>query len=116
GKSDLPADHWLLIATAELLPHYEAVREPLVDADELYGHVVTLGDMFIDSQAKHLDARESTVHGAFDRAGQCTPASTRLEGLVALHDLAGKRGDAALQARLAPALRQGAAFILRCQV
>lgn len=116
GVSDLPADHWLLIATGELLPLYGKVEQPLVPADELYAHVVTLGDMFIASQQKHRDARLAEVHGAFDGAGQCTPASTRLEGLVALYDLAKTRGDTAVQQRIAPALQSGGEFILRCQV
>ncbi|TPV94197.1 MAG: hypothetical protein B7733_16550 [Myxococcales bacterium FL481] len=116
GQKRLPPDHWLLIATSALLPVYSDATSPSVSADELYQHVVDIADQMLVSQRRYLGGDDAVIKGAFDHSGGCTGASTRLEGLVALYDLAAKRGDEDVKRRLRPALGRGGEFVLRCQV
>ncbi|MEE9385483.1 MAG: hypothetical protein V3V08_18905 [Nannocystaceae bacterium] len=116
GQARPPPDHWLLIASAALLPVYEKVNSPLVPEKELYDHVAKIAGQMIEDQERTFRKDDPIVQGAFDRAGRCTPAATRLEGLVALYGLARERGDTVLQARIKPALIRGGEFTIRCQI
>lgn len=110
GVSPLPADHWALIATAELLRFSNQI-DSIVSREELRQHAANicnsiLRDQFRGSPSVGLD-------GAFDPTGKTAPAATRLEGLLAALEFLPK-GE--LWDRINEATNRGIAFLLRAQV
>lgn len=116
----LVRDHWLLLALREFLPHYEgtaiATTGKAIRSDEVYALAVRTGEAMLAEHAKTHSLDDPVLRGAFDHMGRCAAAATRIQGLVALHDLAGLRGDRPLQTKIEPVLASAADFSLRCQV
>lgn len=110
GLSDLPADHWALIATAKLLPHCGNGACP-VSREELVAHAARVCDSILREQFKGSAA--VGLDGAFDPTGRTAPAATRLEGLLASLEFLSK-GD--LRDRINVAVGRGMSFLLREQV
>jgi len=108
----IPADPWILIATAKLLPYCghgpcSAFREELLRAG------VQMCASFLKEQVNRPGGDAS--NGAFDELGSTTATAGRMEGLLAalefLPDTDGK-----LRAEIEAAVRRGIAFLLRAQI
>jgi hypothetical protein len=119
GKTP-PPDHWLLIATPELiaqlpnLPKSPGMENSQLNGDALYAHAVTIAKLMADEQQSA--ARKGGMQGAFGADNRSTPTSTRLEGLLALERLATQRGDNEVQGWLRPVIVRGGKFVVACQV
>ena len=81
----LPHDHWLLIACAELWPRWGDLDAPPLPQPVLRRHLDDLARVFLARQVE-VEA-EGIYLGAFDRSGSTCPAATRLEGLLAYASL-----------------------------
>jgi len=78
---ELPTDHWILIATAELL---EEVPERYYAADKqmFLGHARRIALKML--QTLDLGDRGIARRGSFDRSKSATVTGTRLEGMLAM--------------------------------
>jgi hypothetical protein len=113
GATRLPNDHWLMIATADLLPLLDAVDDPPISREALLAHAIALGHTMLEEQRRA--ARELDAPGSFLPEGTSTPTATRLEGLAALHSVLSERHEP-LRRQIRTAIERGIAFLLRCQV
>lgn len=116
GATTLPNDHWLMIAIARLLPHHTGVSP--ISSEEMLAHAIDLGRTMMREQADVLSSGGALkLSGAFDAQGAVTPASTRLEGLLALERaLAGKPEHEGVRKEVRAAIELGIAFIRRAQI
>ena len=114
GETDLPADHWLMLAMEPLLGLYGQLDQPPVSATEIREHMLQLGLSMISEQEEA--ERDGGPSGSFARDGRCTPTATRLEGLAALWRSMGAWGLDSDRARVADSVGRGTQFLLTCQV
>jgi len=111
GAQQLPADHWVLIATAKFLPYYAQSGCPASRA-ELLTHAAHICRSILREQGTSPDAR---LDGGFDRAGRTTPTATRLEGLLAALEFL-PDDPSGLRSQIEAAVNRGIAFLLRAQI
>jgi len=107
--SELPADHWLMIASERLQRHLTGKMAPA--ASLLLQHNKDLAQAMLDEQDKVISVE---LQGSFMLDGRSTPTATRLEGLLALMDWLPARDP--LHARLDKAIGRGIVFLMRCQM
>jgi hypothetical protein len=110
-RSDVPADHWALIATEKLLRIEDAIIEPM-DRQMLEYHAWQITEAILSEQI--VDDSSSDLYGGFVADGRTTPTATRLEGLLASRKIFLK--DAARITRIDLALHRGIGFLLRAQI
>ena len=111
GRKQVEADHWALLATERLLPIYGRCQPPVPRAAVLR-HAVQIIEQILRGQRSR---DEHALEGEFTGDGRTTPASTRLEGLLAgLAFLPPERGD--LRGRVTAAAERGLAFVVSTQV
>lgn len=110
GQERVPADHWALLATAELL---RSDARPLPEADRalLIGHAIQIVDGILAEQ--QLDLVAPTVRGGFAPDGRTTPTATRLEGLLAALEFL---PDDARRQRIGRSVRAGIGLLLAAQL
>jgi len=77
--SEVPPDHWSLIATAKLLPYYAQSVSP-ASREELIQHAVQICQSLMMDQLRSL--LNQALDGAFDSTERTTPTATRVEGLL----------------------------------
>ena len=111
GQMRVEADHWALLATAELLPHYEKTNRE-VPRPLIVSHAVQVCESILAERPDHPPG--SLLHGCFTDDGRTTPTATRLEGLLAGLEVVPASGD--LRDRMMAAIRDGIAFLLRARV
>jgi hypothetical protein len=109
-RLSVPADHWALIATAELLP-YSGRITTTVSREELIRHAIQICNSILREQV--VGSAAASLDGAFDRTGRTTPAATRLEGLLSALEFL-PRGN--LSSEIEGATERGIAFLLRAQI
>ncbi len=112
GAKDIPDDHWALIATAKLLPHYDRAASPS-SRDELIRHARDICRAMLAEQV--TAAHDPRLVGGFTPDGRTTPTATRLEGLLAALEFL-PREDTALRTQIETAAKLGVAFLLRAQI
>jgi len=108
GLTTVPADHWALIATAELLRYCDRSSCP-VSREELVRHAIQICESILSEQ---LSGSKMTLDGAFDSTGRTAPAATRLEGLLAAMEFLPK---GRLSTEIEAAAGRGVAFLMRAQ-
>lgn len=112
GLDTVPADPWILIATAKLLPYCDsgpcsAFREELLRAS------VQMCASFLKEQINRPGG--DALNGAFDEFGSTTATAARMEGLLAaLEFLPDSNGK--LRAEIEAAVQRGVAFLLKAQI
>lgn len=109
GLTTVPADHWALIATAELLRYCDPKTCP-VSREELVRHAIQICDSILRQQRS---GSTMTLDGAFDSTGRTAPAATRMEGLLAAMEFLPK---GKLSTEIEAATRRGVAFLIRAQI
>ena len=109
GLTRVPADHWALIATAELLRVCDPKTCPM-SREELVRHATQICESLLRQQRS---GSTMTLDGAFDSTGRTAPAATRLEGLLAAMEFLPK-GE--LTTEIEAATARGVAFLLRAQI
>ena len=115
SESDVPADHWALLATAKMLPHYDKCEQP-VPRDRLVGHAVQICKSILDDMDEAASAEAwSVLRGCLTGDGHTTPTATRMEGLLAaLTFIPAKQSD--LRLRMVDAVENGIGFLCRAQI
>jgi hypothetical protein len=105
----LPNDHWLLIAMGALVDRYDelGVAHPPIPKDRMLAHGKDIARSMLLEQDE--TGWYPGMRGAFDRNGRITPASTRVEGLIALHEALPE--DDPFRAPLRRAIDRGVGFI-----
>jgi hypothetical protein len=111
GSSDIPADHWALLATAKLLS-LENVDELPVPRELLLNHAIQISEAILQDQID--DPQRPEYDGGFSDYGRTTPTATRLEGLQAALNILPP--DHEMRGRIAAAVPRGISFLLRAQV
>jgi hypothetical protein len=111
GLATVPADHWALIATAQLL-HYSDRIGDQVSRQELIQHAVQICKSILHEQI--TGSAGAALDGAFDPTGRTTPAATRLEGLLAALEFLPRTGE--LTSEIEAATGRGIVFLLRAQI
>ncbi len=110
--NQLPNDHWLMIATAALLPACSQVPAPPISSQRLVDHITNIGRMMMHEQ--NLVSCLPGLRGAFTPDGSSTSSATRLEGLAALCTLLPP--DHPDQKRLHSSIHEGLRYVLAAQV
>jgi hypothetical protein len=113
GQTDVPADHWALLATDALWSTPAGISLTEDERLRLVDHVAQISTVIL-AQQQHAE-RSPYTWGAFDRDGCTTPTATRVEGLMAaLRILPDDR--AALRARIDIACDEAVRFLVATQV
>lgn len=112
GATNIPDDHWALIATVKFLPHYDRAASP-ASREELIQHARDICRAMLAEQI--TTAGDARLVGGFTQDGRTTPTATRLEGLLAALEFL-PREDTALRVQIEAAVKLGVAFLLRAQI
>jgi hypothetical protein len=99
-ESNIVADHWALIATAKLWPHYPA-SDQKISRSAIIEHAVKLCRYILNDPNLH--------------APRATPVATRLEGLLTIYEVLPREQDAMRREIEAVAERE-VARLVACQV
>jgi hypothetical protein len=108
--SDVPPDHWALIATTRLLRHNEYKGSRIL-RQQLIRHAVQICQSLMRDQLQH-PASDDLI-GSFDLSGRTTPTATRVEGLLAALEFV---PDRRLRLTIRGVIDRGVAFLLRAEI
>lgn len=111
NKTNIPADHWALLATEKILS-LENNDELPVSRELLINHAIQICDAILQSQIENPERPE--YDGGFSEGGRTTPTATRLEGLQAI--LSFLPPDHEVRKRIDSAVPRGISFLLRAQI
>jgi hypothetical protein len=112
GKSQVPADHWALLATAKLLPLYERCRQPL-PRDAIVNHAVQICESILATAAHYPES--SVAHGCLTDDGRTTPTAIRLEGLLAVLDII-PDDKISIKKQIVITARESIRFLMKSQI
>jgi hypothetical protein len=108
--SEVPADHWALIASAKLMQSC-AHTHCLISSDELIEHATKICGSILGQQISAPGS--ANLAGGFDRSGRTTPTAIRIEGLCAALEFL-PENDLTRQIRIA--LPSAVSFLLRAEL
>jgi hypothetical protein len=108
--SEVPPDHWALIATAKLLTHYPQSASPTL-RKELIQHAVQVCRTLMKDQERM--PTDESLDGSFDATGRTAPTATRMEGLLAALEFL---PEGSLRDQVKDTVDRGIAFLLRTQI
>lgn len=111
AQTNIPADHWALLATAQLLSVTQEQELP-VSRDLLINHAIQICETILTEQLKNY--RHPNYNGGFSKQGKITPTATRLEGLQAALTFLPTHQE--IRQRIQSAVPLGINFLLRAQV
>jgi hypothetical protein len=111
-RAEVPADHWALLATAELLPVLDQCDRPM-DRALAIDHALQVCRSILDDVPRH-DA-DPHLAGCFTEDGRTTPTATRLEGLLAALTFLPPE-QFVLREEIRAAVDAGVDFLMRAQV
>jgi hypothetical protein len=114
GASEVPADHWALLATERLLPLHDRCVAT-VPREAILGHAVQVSRSMLREQACVAALDCARLDGCFSADGRTTPTATRLEGLLAALTYLPDQQEP-LRALMASSVHRGVRFLLRAQV
>jgi hypothetical protein len=110
-RERLPADHWLMIASARLQGHLSSLSDSALTRERLLDHNRDLAGQMLTEQSR---VTESWAEGSFVADGRTSPTATRLEGLLALYGWLPPEDPLRPEIRVAAA--KGVGFLRRSQV
>lgn len=114
GQRHVEPDHWALLATARLMPHYDRLDQPPVSRAALVHHAVQICTRMLgDRKPQPADA---VTAGCLSASGSTCPTATRLEGLLAALTFLPEDEYAGLRAQIETAGCEGVAFLVRSQI
>lgn len=108
GLSVVEADHWALLATAEIL----RIGGENCPREMLLAHAFQVANSIM--LERPVFPKESKLYGCFSPEGRTTPTATRLEGLLAAKSYLTGKGEE-FDTRLDEMIRSGIAFLVRSQ-
>ncbi len=111
GQAEVPADHWVLLATDTIF-HEAGPDELPVSRELFFSHALRISEGMLAEQI--VDPGKPVLYGGFTRDGRTTPTSTRLEGLQAV--LGFLPEDHERRPAIESAVERGISFLLRSQV
>lgn len=112
NQTNVPADHWALLATAELLPVLDQAPRPIA-RDKAIGHALQVcRSMLAGIPRYNLDP---DFDGCFTDDGRTTPSATRLEGLIAAMSFI-PEDHVAQRDEIRRSIDAGIDFLMRAQV
>jgi hypothetical protein len=108
--SEVPPDHWALIATAKLLAYYNQSRSP-ASREELIRHAIQICHALMEDQLR--DPANQALDGSFDPTGRTAPTATRMEGLLAALEFL---PNGSLRTQVKDTVDHGVYFLIRTQI
>lgn len=111
GKKEIPADHWAVLATEQLLNIENETNIEIPKAMFVH-HVVQIIESIIEKQIK--TPTQGKYHGGFDIRGKTSPTATRLEALIASYAFLPDEYD--LRSKILESINLGIAFLNRTQI
>lgn len=108
--SDVPPDHWALIATAKLLPNYAQSASP-ASRQELIQHAIQVCQALMKDQFRNPG--NQGLDGAFDPTGRTAPTATRMEGLLAALEFI---PDRSMRTQIQESVEHGVSLLIRSQI
>jgi len=108
--TDVPPDHWALIATAKLLPYYSQSASS-ASREELIHHASQICQSLMKDQLRN--PANQALDGSFDPTGRTAPTATRMEGLLAALEFL-PNGN--LRTEVKSTIDHGIAFLLHAQI
>lgn len=112
GRPFVEADHWALLATADLLPLYDRCRQPL-PREAILHHAAQICNGILVSKIQFPE--NSKEYGCLTNDGRTASTATRLEGLLAALTFL-PEGKVLLRKRITSAIHEGITFLLRSQI
>ena len=112
GQSTVPADHWALIATSQILPHLSNLPAT-ASHERLVEHALQICTSIL-SERSSLPVSNSRL-GGFVWDGRTCPTATRLEGLLSCLEFMPKQQNN-LHVHMVDSIRDGMDFLLKTQV
>lgn len=107
-----PLDHWMLLATARIWPHYDKTSKPVSRA-HLERYSIDLCRRLMETSPPQVDDRR--LKGCITGTGLTCPTATRAEGLVAALDYLPRR-RAAFRAKVRRVAEDALLFLMNSQV
>ena len=111
GKTNIPADHWALLATEKLLS-LKKVSDLDISEPMLTRHAVQICATILRDQVNNPE--QPQYDGGFSKDGRTTPTATRLEGLLAA--LSFLNADHEMRKEIELAVARGISFLLNAQI
>ena len=111
NTTNIPADHWALLATEKLFLLANDDELP-VSRELLINHAFQICNTMLQSQIEYSERPE--YDGGFSVVGQITPSATRLEGLQAALSFLPPNHE--LRKQIYSAVHRGISFLLRAQI
>jgi hypothetical protein len=111
GSTEVPQDHWALIATAKFLPYCLPASCSFSRAD-LLRHAIQICQRLLSEQVSQPG--DPSRDGAFDPDGRVAPTAISIEGLLAATEFL-PHDNFELRSRIIDASSRGVAFLLRAQ-
>lgn len=111
-KKSVEADHWALLATAELLPICDRNKSAF-PRKKILRHAIQICESIVSRKATHPE--DEPEYGCFTRDGRTCPTATRLEGLQAALTFLPKKNET-LRKRIESTVSQGLSFLIRSQI
>ncbi len=108
-------DHWSLLATARLWPHYDQIENPRYTREDLLNHTQQIVSTILIWKSWYR-AIHFTPPGCFVAWGAITPTATRMEGLLAALTYLPEDEDRSLRMYTRKAVGEGAGFLLSAQI
>ena len=112
GKTEVPPDHWSLIATRPLL-NRDQIDNQDIDTDLLVLHAVQIVRFMLQEQEPQNG--HAVLDGCFSNDGRTTPTAARLEGLLAALDFLPPKSEQ-LRGNVEAACHRGIQFLIDNQI
>lgn len=112
GKKFVPADHWALIATGEILSLDDKVVGIKIPRKKLINHAKQICQSMIDWSPNYN--KNTYLYGCLYGDGRICPTATRLEGLIAIFPYL-PREDKELRKKIAGMIVKGTTFLVNSQ-
>ena len=111
-QDEVPADHWALLASAQLMTLY---RDTLSDVEQsmLLRHTIQISERILSQQVSLTDS--ALLLGGFTKDSRTTPTATRLEGLLAALEVIPNR-NTKIRKRITKSVQRGMVFLTNAQV
>lgn len=111
NSTDIPADHWALLATEKILS-LENSNELPISRELLISHAIQICETMLRDQ---IDNPERPKYdGGFSEDGRTTPTATNLEGLLAALSFLPPNHE--IRTRINSSISRGISFLLRAQI
>ncbi len=111
-KTDIPADHWALLATEKMLSLKKSDEQLPVSKELLVNHAIQICETILRDQIEA--SGRPGYDGRFSKDGITTPTATRLEGLLAAFSFLPQNHE--IRKRIYSAVHGGMSFLLRAQI